>query len=180
MRVFCFGYAVLGVQVHLLVLDAAPEALDEDIVTPASLAAPALQDAMGGKQRDKLAVGKLAARVGVEDLGPTVPSDRLLLDTTASMQKSVARLLESRQASIWRLYCTTPGPRPGTQSHGAWGCSRCPSPRPDWAARWPGPAAGVHLARVPQCRMGTQRDLALSASHPRHPDRQALTAAPAH
>ena len=31
-----FGYAVIGVQLHLLVLDAAPEPLDEHIVAPAS------------------------------------------------------------------------------------------------------------------------------------------------
>ncbi len=46
-----FGYAVIGVQIHLLVLDAAPEALDEHIVAPASLAVHALHDTVGGQNR---------------------------------------------------------------------------------------------------------------------------------
>src|SRR5918999_1384250 len=82
-----FGDTVVGMQIYLLVLDAAPEALDEDIITPAPLAVHALQDAMGGKQRDKLTIGKLAALVGVENIGPTVPSDRFLHGLNAEIRR---------------------------------------------------------------------------------------------
>ena len=73
-----FADAVVGVQIHFLVLDAAPEPFDEDIVAPAPLPVHTLQDTVGGQQRDKPAVGKLAALVSVENLRPTVPRDGLL------------------------------------------------------------------------------------------------------
>src|SRR5262245_24813715 len=70
--------AVIGPQIHLLVFDAAPETLDEDVVAPRAAAVHADRDPTLDENVGEGLRGKLAALVGVEDLGHAMTSKRLL------------------------------------------------------------------------------------------------------
>src|SRR5262245_26932396 len=72
-----------GVKVHLLVFEASPQSLDEDVVHAAALAIHADRDPVALQGAGEVVAGKLAALVGIEDLGPAVSGERLLerLDT---------------------------------------------------------------------------------------------------
>src|SRR3990172_150048 len=72
------GDGVVRVQVDLLVLEGAPEPLDEDVVAPAAPAVHADPDAVLEQEPGERRAGKLRALVGVEDLGPAMTRDRLL------------------------------------------------------------------------------------------------------
>ena len=71
------GYGLIGMQIDMLVLDAAPEALDEDIVKPAALAVHADPDRMVFQYLGKFDAGELTALVGVEDFWRSVVGDGL-------------------------------------------------------------------------------------------------------
>ena len=72
------GDGVIAVQVDLLVLHGAPEAFDEDVVSPAALAVHADVDLPASEDVQELETRELAPLVGVEDLGTAEPSERLL------------------------------------------------------------------------------------------------------
>src|SRR3972149_7704203 len=72
------GDRAVGVQVHLFVLHAPPESLDEDVVNPAAFAIHADLDIGVFEYFGKVLAGELAALVGVEDLRGAVLGDRLL------------------------------------------------------------------------------------------------------
>src|SRR5271169_926298 len=72
------GYTVVGFQIHLLVLDAAPQPLDEDIVPPGALAVHADGDAVFDQHAGECRAGELAALIRVEDLRLAVASDSVL------------------------------------------------------------------------------------------------------
>lgn len=59
---------VVGVQIDLIVLDTAPEALDKDVVPPAALAVHTDLHAVILEQLREVGAGELAALVGVKDL----------------------------------------------------------------------------------------------------------------
>jgi hypothetical protein len=65
----CCADAVIGLEVHPLVLHAAPQALDEDVVPPGT--APVHRQLAARLENDigELLGGELAALVGVDDLG---------------------------------------------------------------------------------------------------------------
>ena len=65
-------------QVHLLVLDRAPQPLDEHVVSPAALAVHRDADAVAHQQAGEGRACKLTALIGVEDLGRAITGDRLL------------------------------------------------------------------------------------------------------
>src|SRR5215471_6787705 len=81
-------HAVVSLEVNFLVLDAAPQALNEDVVGKAAAAVHADRNAMGAQQRSEAIVGELAALVGVEDLGSAV-AQRFLqrLDAEAGLEQ---------------------------------------------------------------------------------------------
>src|SRR6516162_2551628 len=72
-----------GVEVDLLVFEAAPQPLDEDVVHVAALAIPADGDRVALQGVGEIVAGELAALVGIEDLRPAVLGERFLecLDT---------------------------------------------------------------------------------------------------
>lgn len=70
--------AVIGVQIDFLVLDASPEPLYEHIVTPAASPVHADGNTLFLQKISELHAGKLAALVGVEDLGRTVKAEGFL------------------------------------------------------------------------------------------------------
>lgn len=90
----------VGVQIHLLVLQRSPEALDEDVVAPRALAVHADGDAVADQHRGEGPAGELRALIGVEYLGLAEPRHRLL---DGSMQKPTSMVMDSRQASTLRL-----------------------------------------------------------------------------
>ncbi len=63
-----FRDAVVGPEIHLLVLDGLPQPVDEDVVAPAALTVHRDLDVMGLEHRSEGQAGELAALVGVEDL----------------------------------------------------------------------------------------------------------------
>jgi hypothetical protein len=77
----------IGVQVHLFVLDALPQALDEEIVPPRPAAVHAEGDAVLLDQGDERRAGELAPLVGVQCPGAAALPDGCL---QASRQKSTA------------------------------------------------------------------------------------------
>src|SRR5207253_8896765 len=60
--------AFVGPQIHLLVFDAAPQPLDEDIVPPSPFAVHADRNAVVGEHASKGRAGELRALVRIEDL----------------------------------------------------------------------------------------------------------------
>src|SRR5512135_310883 len=70
--------AVVGVQVHLFVLQRLPQPLDEDVVAPGSLAIHADLHAKGRQRVCEGLGGELAALVTVEDLGLPILGQSLL------------------------------------------------------------------------------------------------------
>lgn len=68
----CVGHAIVGVQIDLLILEAAPQAFDEHVVDPASFAIHADLYASVFEGLGEGLTGKLASLVGIEDLGGAV------------------------------------------------------------------------------------------------------------
>ena len=65
----------MGVEVDLLVFEAAPQPLDEDVVHVAALAIPGDGDRMALQGVGEIVAGELAALVGIEDLRPAQAFD---------------------------------------------------------------------------------------------------------
>ena len=72
----CVWYAVVGMQIDLLVLHRPPKPLDEHVVPPGALAVHADLDLVFGEHAGEGGAGKLRALVGVDDLGLAVPRQR--------------------------------------------------------------------------------------------------------
>src|SRR5271169_2280095 len=72
------GYTVVGSQIHLLVFDAAPQPLDEDIVPPGALAVHADGDGVFDQHASEGRAGELAALVRVEDIRFAMASEGVL------------------------------------------------------------------------------------------------------
>src|SRR6266404_4169172 len=72
------GRTVVGPQIHLLVLDAAPQPLDEDVVPPSALAVHADRNAVVGEHAGEGRARELRTLIGVEDLRLAVASQSIL------------------------------------------------------------------------------------------------------
>jgi len=72
------GRGVVGSEIHLLVLDAAPQTLDEDIVPPGALAVHADGNAIFDQHASECLAGELAALIRVEDFRLAVTSQSIL------------------------------------------------------------------------------------------------------
>ena len=70
---FRIGNAVIGLEIHFLVLDRLPQSLDKNVVPPGPLAVPADPNIVRLEQTGELVAGELATLIGVEDLRATVP-----------------------------------------------------------------------------------------------------------
>src|SRR4051812_42130481 len=70
--------AVVGSQIHLLVFDAAPQPLDEDVIPPRTLAVHADRNAVVGEYAGEGRAGELRALVGIEDVRPAVTRQGIL------------------------------------------------------------------------------------------------------
>lgn len=115
---------VVGVQIDLLILERAPESLDEDVVPPAALAVHADADAVLQEEAGKRRAGKLGALICVEDLGPSMRGDGLLDggdaertvegDRDPPAQHAAARPIEDRReideaVRHWDVRVSRPG-----------------------------------------------------------------------
>src|SRR6516162_477689 len=80
---FGLGHTRIGVEVDLLVFEASPQSLDEDVVHAPALAVHADHDPVVLQGAGEVVAGELAALVGIEDVGPAVARERRLerLDT---------------------------------------------------------------------------------------------------
>ena len=63
----CLGSGVIGSEIDLLVFDAAPQPLDEDVVPPSALAVHADGDPVFDQRASEGRAGELAALIRVED-----------------------------------------------------------------------------------------------------------------
>src|SRR5262249_9579273 len=72
------GHRRIGIEVDLLVFEAAPQPLDKDVVHAAALAVHADRDRMVLQRAGEILAGELAPLVGIEDLGPAVARKRFL------------------------------------------------------------------------------------------------------
>jgi len=70
------GHGVIGMQVHFLVIDALPQALDEEVVAPGASTVHAEGDTAVLHGPDEGRAGELAPLVGVQDPGAAVVPDR--------------------------------------------------------------------------------------------------------
>src|ERR1700730_17605803 len=77
-RCTCLGRGVVGSEIHLLVLDATPQPLDEDVVAPSALAVHADGDPVFDQHASECRAGELAALIRVEDFRLAVTSQSLL------------------------------------------------------------------------------------------------------
>src|SRR4029077_9370586 len=80
---FGLGHTRIGVEVDLLVFEASPQPFDKDVVHAPALAVHTDGDPVILQRAGEILAGELTALVGIEDLGPAVPAERLLerLDT---------------------------------------------------------------------------------------------------
>src|SRR3712207_3039965 len=94
------GNRSIGVQVYLFVFQSPPEPLHDDIIHAPALAADL--DLAPLQHANKVIAGELAALIGVEDLGPSEPSQRLLqrLDTEVGVQGVGQAPGQNRTASM--------------------------------------------------------------------------------
>jgi hypothetical protein len=117
-----FGNVTVGVQVDLLIFYRSPQALDEDIVPPGAFAVHGDGDGCVLQHLDKVDGRELAALVhcpagyceAISREGVLKISGfpcRVSASFTASMQKSVSRVMESRQDRTLRLYQSTTAAR---------------------------------------------------------------------
>src|SRR5205823_7405677 len=71
----------VGSQIDLLVFDAAPQPLDEHVVSPCTLAVHADGDAVAGEQAGEGRTGELRALISVEDVGLAVTDQSIPVST---------------------------------------------------------------------------------------------------
>ena len=95
---FGLGHTRIGVEVDLLVFEASPQPLDEDVVHAPALAVHADFDPVILQGAGEIVAGELTALVGIEDLGTAVARERLL-----ERLKSAPSVFDSRHASTARL-----------------------------------------------------------------------------
>src|SRR5437660_10590687 len=78
-----FGHSRISMEVDLLIFEAAPQPLDEDVVHTPALAIHADHDPVPFQGAGKVVASELAALVGIEDLRPSIARERFLerLDT---------------------------------------------------------------------------------------------------
>ena len=74
----CVWYAVVAVQIDLLVLHRPPEPFDEHVVPPRALAVHADGDLILDEHAGEVCPGELAALIGVDDLRPPMPGQSIL------------------------------------------------------------------------------------------------------
>src|SRR5438132_13710848 len=81
--------AFVGPQIHLLIFDAAPQPLDEDVVPPSPFAVHADGDGVLDQHASECGAGELAALIRVEDVRLAVASESLLqgLDTECRLHR---------------------------------------------------------------------------------------------
>src|ERR1700730_2340793 len=72
------GYAFVGPQIHLLVFDAAPQALDKHVVPPSSFTVHADRNAVAGQHTGEGRASELRTLVGIEDVRLAVTSQSIL------------------------------------------------------------------------------------------------------
>src|SRR5580704_14699128 len=72
------GRGVVSSEIHLLVLDATPQPLDEDVVPPGALAVHADSDPIFDQHASECRAGELAALIRVEDFRLAVASKGIL------------------------------------------------------------------------------------------------------
>jgi hypothetical protein len=79
----------IGVQVDVLIFQASPKPLDEDVVPAPALAVHADLDGVGFQHAGEVGAGELTALIGVENLRLTESPQRLFqgLDTEVGMQR---------------------------------------------------------------------------------------------
>jgi hypothetical protein len=91
---------LIVLEVHLLILDGAPQPLHKDVVECPALAIHADAYPVGLEHAGKVVAGERAALIGMKiSGGPKL----LRASCNASTQNSVSRLLDRRQASTFRL-----------------------------------------------------------------------------
>src|SRR5205807_10009547 len=73
-----FGHSRVGIEVDFLVFETAPQPLDKDVVHASAFAVHADRDPVVLQSAGEVVAGKLAALVGVEDLGPAAVDERIL------------------------------------------------------------------------------------------------------
>src|SRR5205814_2396816 len=83
------GNGRIGVEVHLLVFEASPQSLHEDVVHAAALAVHADRYAVALQRAGEVVTGELAALVSIGNLESTIPGERFLerLDTRLSTER---------------------------------------------------------------------------------------------
>jgi hypothetical protein len=95
-----FRYRVVGADVDLLMFDGPPEPFDENVVTPRTLAIHADRDLVVQQQIGEFGAGELAPLSVLKMSG--LPC-RAKASSTASMQKSVSSVIETRHDRARRL-----------------------------------------------------------------------------
>ncbi len=65
-------------EIHLLIFEAPPQPLDEDVVPPPPDPIHADLNSMSLQKPGEFLAGELATLIGVKDLGSPIPSDGLL------------------------------------------------------------------------------------------------------
>jgi hypothetical protein len=84
-----FGDRSVGVQVYVFIFQASPQPLDEDVVHAPALAVHADLDGVGFQHAGEVGAGELTALIGVEDLRPAEPTQRLFqgIDAEVGVQR---------------------------------------------------------------------------------------------
>ena len=97
-----FWYGCVGLEIHLLIFDGAPQPFDEHIVAPAALAVHADIDRVGLQAAREGLGGELRPLIGVEDLrGPKAPEGLLQgLDAGVRLQGRVGAQIPSVGALV--------------------------------------------------------------------------------
>src|ERR671932_2898822 len=79
---------VVGPEIDLLVFERPPEPLDEDVVSPRALAVHADGDPGLEQHAREVVAGELRSLIGVEDLGPAMPGERLFQRLEAERRRN--------------------------------------------------------------------------------------------
>ena len=97
-----FWYGCVGLEIHLLIFDGAPQPFDEHLVAPAALAVHADIDRVGLQAAREGLGGELRPLIGVEDLrGPKAPEGLLQgLDAGVRLQGRVGAQIPSVGALV--------------------------------------------------------------------------------
>src|ERR1700737_1075374 len=94
------GYTFVGPQIHLLVFDAAPQALDEHVVPPSSFTVHADRNAVAGQHTGEGRASELRALVGIEDVRLAVTAKA---SSSVSTQNAASMVIDTPHDSTRRL-----------------------------------------------------------------------------